>query len=69
MDKCPDLTGFLLADALARCRALGLTTEVMITRPRQNISGERLRVVRYKWVSGKVVLTAVFESTKKGGNK
>jgi len=68
MDRHLDLVGFLLDDAVERCNALGLTVDVVITRPVRGISGERLRVVRYKLVSGKVVLTAVFEYTKKGGS-
>jgi len=69
MNRCHDLVGFPLDDAVERCKALGLAVDVLITRPVQGISGERLRVVRYKLVSGKVVLTAVFEYTKKGGSK
>lgn len=69
MDKRLDLTGFLLDEAIERCRAMGLNVNVSVIGPVQDNSSERLRVVRYKIESGKGELTAVFEYTKKGGSK
>lgn len=70
MNECLDLVGLTLDDALGRCKDLGLAVDVLVTRPVSGgISGERLRVVRYKYVSGKGVLTVVFEDTRKGGSE
>lgn len=64
-----DLVGLTLDDALGRCERLGLTVDISVTRPIQGFSGERLRVVRYRYISSKVVLTVVFEDTRKGGSE
>ncbi|MDF9407272.1 MAG: hypothetical protein A4E52_00236 [Pelotomaculum sp. PtaB.Bin013] len=69
MNECLDLVGLTLDDALERCEKLGLAVDILVTRPVQGISGERLRVVRYRYISGKMVLTVVFEDIRKGGSE
>jgi len=68
MGGFPDITGFTLDEAIKRCKKLGFEVDIFITRPDKEVSGGKLRVVRFKVVSEKKgVLTVVFENTKKGG--
>lgn len=70
MNERPDFIGLYLETAVEHCNRLGLAVDISITRPimeKGNISSNRLRVVRHEFVSGKEVLTAVFEQIKKGG--
>ncbi|MDD3653061.1 MAG: hypothetical protein PHO01_02565 [Desulfotomaculaceae bacterium] len=68
MCQLPDVIGFSVGDAIEHCQAMGYTVNILVTRPVKEISGEKLRVVRFKLVSkNKGELTVVYEDTKKGG--
>jgi len=61
MDRLPDITGFPLDEALARCKEQGYKIELLITRPLKEYPQGEAKAVRFKPVSGnKGVLTVVY---------